>query len=72
MVLPISKSDKILAVLPLDIASHHRFSEPILRELAARGHQITVITPISDPNPPPNYRQIIVPRIKIWDAGNYG
>lgn len=68
---PVSKSDYILAIFPLDIATNQRFSRPILRELASRGHTVTVITPVEDLKPLPNYRQIIVPRIPLWDAGKY-
>lgn len=67
-VLPVTRSDNILAIVPLDIVSHQRFSQPILKELAKR-HHITVITPVEDTNPPPNYKQIVVPRIPLWDAG---
>lgn len=57
----------ILALLPLDIASHHHVFQPILRELATRGHQVTIVTPIEDKNPPPGYKQILMPKMKISD-----
>lgn len=53
-----SNAAKILAVLPLPIVSHQNIFKPIIRELANRGHEVTVITMSPEENA--NYKQIIV------------
>ena len=54
---------RILAFLPFPAKSHHRVFTPILRELLKNGHQVTSVTPISMTDPPPNYREILIPDI---------
>lgn len=54
---------KILAFLPLPILSHHIVFRPIFKELANRGHDLTLVTmiPVEDAN----YKQIIVTEDKL-------
>lgn len=40
---------------------------PIGLELARRGHNVTVITGNREPNPPPNYRQVMIDKKEIWE-----
>lgn len=49
---------RILAVLPLPSTSHFVMGEALLRGLAARGHQVDVLSHFPLKNPPPNYRDI--------------
>ncbi|XP_075223896.1 uncharacterized protein LOC142325751 [Lycorma delicatula] len=42
----ICNAAKILAVTPLGSKSHHNFMQPIFKELALRGHQITLYTSV--------------------------
>lgn len=64
-------SARILAVLPVYIKSHAIFTHVIVKELAIRGHDVTIITPFEDTNPPPNYKQILADKKTIWDEGKY-
>lgn len=66
------ESANILYVVPFTSKSHYIMLKPIGLELARRGHNVTVITGHRDPNPPPNYRQVMVDEKEIWDVlGNY-
>lgn len=42
----ICNTAKILAVTPMGSKSHHHFMQPIFKELALRGHQITLYTSV--------------------------
>lgn len=53
-------SSKILAFLPTKARSHYGAFEPLLKELAIRGHNVTVLSPFSMKNPPPSYHHIQV------------
>ncbi|BET02818.1 glucuronosyltransferase [Nesidiocoris tenuis] len=59
-----AKSAKILVFIPFPMKSHHFAFQPIIRELAERGHQITYVTAVPMEKPmPANMRQILVPNI---------
>ncbi|XP_032517806.2 UDP-glycosyltransferase UGT5-like [Danaus plexippus] len=60
-------SANILYVMPFSSISHYIMLKPIGLELARKGHNVTVITPIRDNNPPSNYHQVLVDDKKIWD-----
>lgn len=64
-----ANSARILAVLPVFIKSHAIFTHSIVRELAVRGHDVTIITPFEDVDPPPNYKQILADKKTCWDEG---
>lgn len=52
---------KILALLPYHIRSHYLIYDPLLIELANRGHQVTVVNPFPKPSAAvkiPNYTEI--------------
>ncbi|CAB0019578.1 unnamed protein product [Nesidiocoris tenuis] len=51
---------KILAFLPFPAKSHHIAFQPIIRELANRGHRVDFYTPIKLPNPPKSLKQIMI------------
>lgn len=53
-------SSNILAFLPTKARSHYGAFEPLLRELAVRGHNVTVLSPFSMKNPPLSYHHIQV------------
>ncbi|XP_069359588.1 UDP-glycosyltransferase UGT5-like isoform X2 [Maniola hyperantus] len=57
----------ILYVTPFTSTSHNMLLSPIGLELARRGHNVTVITSHREKNPPPNYHQVMVDDIKIWE-----
>ncbi|XP_044733444.1 uncharacterized protein LOC123296047, partial [Chrysoperla carnea] len=58
---------KILGVFPHGGKSHFFVFAPILRELAQRGHEVTVISHFPEKNPLPNYKDI-----SIVGAGEIG
>lgn len=53
-------SANILAFLPTFAKSHYGAFQPMLKELAVRGHNITVLSHFSLKDPPPNYHHIDV------------
>ncbi|XP_063822363.1 UDP-glucosyltransferase 2-like [Ostrinia nubilalis] len=48
----------ILALLPYPGKSHHMVFEPLLQELANRGHRLTVVSFFPSKNPHPNRREV--------------
>lgn len=53
-------TSNILAFLPTKARSHYGAFEPLLKELAVRGHNVTVLSPFVMKNPPPSYHHIQV------------
>lgn len=49
---------KILSILPLPWKSHYRIFDPLMVELARRGHQVTVVNPFPKSVKIPNYTEI--------------
>jgi hypothetical protein len=49
---------KILAVFPTASKSHWILGQPLMKELARAGHEVTVMSPFQAKNPPKNYRHI--------------
>ncbi|XP_023717901.1 UDP-glucuronosyltransferase 1-8 [Cryptotermes secundus] len=55
-----SESAHILGVFPIPAKSHNIVFSALTRELARRGHQVTVISPFREKNPIPNLTEIEV------------
>lgn len=53
-------SANILAFLPTFAKSHYGAFQPLLKELAVRGHNVTVVSHFALKDPPPNYHHIDV------------
>lgn len=51
---------RVLAVLPVLSHSHYRAAEPLLRRLAARGHEVVVISRQPQQQPPANWTDIAI------------
>nr|CAD7453224.1 unnamed protein product [Timema tahoe] len=51
---------KILALLTLTSHSHHIWNRSLMKALAARGHQVTVVSPDSDPDSGANLTYIVL------------
>ncbi|XP_058820278.1 UDP-glycosyltransferase UGT5-like [Topomyia yanbarensis] len=49
------QSYKILGLFPHPAISHFHFFEPVLKGLAAAGHEVTVVSHFPNAKPPPNY-----------------
>ncbi|KAF6207982.1 hypothetical protein GE061_016431 [Apolygus lucorum] len=57
------KPSRILVVLPMPFYSHTQNFMPIFKELAKRGHHLTVLSPFPQNMSLPNWEEIIVPNI---------
>jgi len=53
-------ASNILAFLPSKARSHYGAFEPLLKELAEKGHNMTVLSPFPMKNPPSSYHHIQV------------
>ncbi|KAK4877582.1 hypothetical protein RN001_010088 [Aquatica leii] len=62
LVLTISftQSAKILGVYPFPSYSHYKLGDSIFKELAKRGHEVTVISPYKEKHLPHNFKQVLV------------
>jgi glucuronosyltransferase len=49
---------KILGLFPLPGKSHFAVASVLLKEVASRGHQVTVLSPFPEKSPIPNYTDI--------------
>ncbi|XP_063921468.1 UDP-glycosyltransferase UGT5-like [Zophobas morio] len=60
VVLHNSKCAKILGVFPIPVRSHYSLGNSLMKGLAEHGHDVTIVTPYIDKNPPKkgSYRQI--------------
>lgn len=59
-----SDAYNILAFFPFPGKSHHKVWDPLLKELALRGHRVTALKSVEMENPPKeNYREIAVKNI---------
>lgn len=64
-------SANILAFLPTLAKSHYIAFQPLLKELAVRGHNITVLSHFSLKDAPPNYHHIDVSIKETSTNSNY-
>lgn len=64
-------SANILAFLPTFARSHYGPFQPMLKELAVRGHNVTVVSHFPLKNPPPNYHHIDVSTQEKLDQSIY-
>lgn len=59
---------KILGVFPVDSPSHYILGSTLMKALAEKGHEVTIIAPFTEKNPPKRYREIkltgIIPKNK--------
>lgn len=61
----------ILGFLPTFAKSHYIAFQPLLKELAVRGHNVTVVSHFPLKDPPPNYHHIDVSIKQIHDQSNF-
>lgn len=54
------EKQRFLCWLPVPIKSHQKFLEPLLRELTARGHHVTLVTPFPLNDAPTDLEQVII------------
>lgn len=67
----------ILGVFPIPGKSHYMAGATFMKILAEAGHNVTVISPFGEKNPPKNYRDVIVesmfsrgPQMNMFDMEN--
>ncbi|XP_054278190.1 UDP-glucosyltransferase 2-like [Macrosteles quadrilineatus] len=63
--LAVTQGAEILAFAVSNSYSHFTVMEPLFLQLAARGHQITVVSSFPQKNPPPNYHDIAVGHLLV-------
>lgn len=49
---------RVLGIFPHPGVSHFQFFQPIMRGLAEKGHNVTVISHFPEKNPPSNYKDL--------------
>jgi hypothetical protein len=59
-----SHGARILGVFPAPVPSHYILGNTLLKGLAEKGHDVTMISPFADKNPPKNgsYTNIVLTR----------
>ncbi|KAH8282260.1 hypothetical protein KR054_006500 [Drosophila jambulina] len=60
----------ILGMFPHPAMSHFKFFQPIMRGLAQAGHNVDVISPFRDVEPPKGYKDYQLPPASLTDAIN--
>lgn len=65
----LAESAKILAIFPFPGPSQYLVVQPYLKNLAARGHEVTVINAFPQKKPIDNYRDIEVPEVMKYVGG---
>jgi hypothetical protein len=57
-------------LFPFTAPSHAAVNFALVKELAQRGQEVTVLSPFPQDKPIPNYTDIAIPRIKLEDLLN--
>ncbi|KAJ9601565.1 hypothetical protein L9F63_000308, partial [Diploptera punctata] len=65
-----SQEAKILAVFPVPSTSHTYVDFAVVKELANRGHDVTVVSAFPEKNPLPNYRDIAIKKYSFEEIVN--
>lgn len=60
--LPVLHSARILGIFPVHSRSHHSINQPIVKRLAERGHNVTIISHFTSKISLPNYKEIVIER----------
>lgn len=56
----LSKSARILGIFHATSFSHYILGNALMKGLATKGHDVTIIAAFEEKNPPPNYKQIVL------------
>lgn len=67
-------SYKILTVFPVYARSHYNVAKSLSKGLAYAGHEVTIVSPFKEQNPPENYIQIHISKMaekKCKFSSNY-
>lgn len=55
---------RILGVFPAPAYSHYSLASRLMKALAEKGHDVTIVAPFKEKNPPKNYREIVLEDLK--------
>lgn len=55
---PSANAERILGVFPVAAYSHYALGSRLMKALAEKGHEVTIITPYREKKPPKNYREV--------------
>lgn len=66
-----TQAARILCVFPMPAPSHYFLGHKLLKELAAHGHDVTMISPFKYKTPMKNYRDIVLEDMKGKMTSNY-
>lgn len=64
-----TESLKVLGLFPYPGVSHFYFFHPIMRGLAEKGHDVTVVSHFPDKSAPPNYIDVPLPKTNTFANG---
>jgi hypothetical protein len=64
------RGTRILGLFPITGPSHAAVNFALVKELAQRGHQVTVLSPFPQEKPIPNYTDIAVQKMGLEDLLN--
>lgn len=60
-----SESHRILGLFPHPAISHFRAFQPLLRELAEKGHEVVVVSHFPEKNAPESYRDFVLDQSQV-------
>lgn len=61
---------RILGIFPASAYSHYALASRLMKALAEKGHDVTVISPFKEKNPPKSYREIVLTKFVEKAEGN--
>lgn len=61
---------RILGVFPAPAYSHYALGSRLMKALAEKGHDVTMISPFKEKSPPKFYREIVLEEILKESEGN--
>ncbi|KAI7815290.1 UDP-glycosyltransferase [Rhyzopertha dominica] len=60
MLLCLVDGSKILGIFPFAATSHYILGSTLMKALAEKGHDVTIITPYREKSPPKNYKEVFL------------
>lgn len=60
---------RILGVFPVPQYSHYILGGRLMKALAEKGHDVTIITPFREKDPPKNYKEVFLEGAVEEEAG---
>lgn len=57
---PPADAARILGVFPIGAYSHYALGNRLMKALAEKGHDVSIVSPFREKNPPKNYREVFM------------